>query len=210
MSDTDSFFREVSEEVERDRMNRQLKKWGPYIGALLLVIVGGAATWNWMQGEERRAREEIGRMLLSADPLVIQDNAETLSGGARVLAELRLADIELAANNIEEALRRYNAVATNPDASPAFADLAALRVLRLRAVQEPAADLLPLIDPLTAPDRPYRLLALELRAVLLLNDGQRNDAHADLRAILADPARTGNLQGRAEQLLRASGGDRAE
>ncbi|MEM9043375.1 MAG: tetratricopeptide repeat protein [Pseudomonadota bacterium] len=206
MSDTDSFIREVNEEIERDRMNRMLKKWGPYIAVLIILIVGAAAAWNWKQEQDRQAREEIGRVLLSADPLVIEDNQDALTGGAAILGHLRLAEIEVAAGNVEAALRHYNAVAENPEASLAFADLAALRILRLRAVQEPPKDLLALIDPLTGPERPYRLLALELRAVLLLNDDQVNDAHADLRAIMADPERTGNLQARAEQLLRASGG----
>ena len=210
MSDTDSFIREVNEEVERDRLNRQLKKWGPFVAIGILLIVGAAAAWNWKQDQDRVAREDVGRILLSADPLVIQDNADSLSGGAAILAELRLADVELNANNLEAALRHYNAVAENPDAPAVFSDLAALRILRIRAMQEPPSDLLALLDPLTAPDRPYRLLALELRAVLLLNDNQRNDAIADLRAILVDPERTGNLQARAEQLLRAMGASLTE
>ncbi|MEM1275496.1 MAG: tetratricopeptide repeat protein [Pseudomonadota bacterium] len=206
MSDTDSFIREVNEEIERDRMNRMLRKWGPFVALGILLIVGAAAAWNWKQDQDRQAREDVGRILLSADPLEIQDNQDLLTGGAAILGQLRLAEIELSENNIEAALRHYDAVANNPEAAPAYADLAALRILRLRAVQEPPSDLLPLVDPLTEPERPYRLLALELRAVLLLNDGQVNDAHADLRAIITDPERTGNLQGRAQQLLRASGG----
>lgn len=205
-SDTDGFFREVSEEVARDRMNRQFKKWAPWIGAGVIAVTAGAAGWSWQLDRDRRAEEEIGRILLSDDPSAIRNYADSPTGGGAILARLHLAGIEAEAGNADRALLHYESIAEDPAAPPAYADLAALRALRLRAVREPAAALLPSLDPLTAPGRGYRLLALELRAVLLLNDDRRGDALADLRAILADPERTGNLHARVEQLLLAVGG----
>ncbi|MBY8978111.1 tetratricopeptide repeat protein [Rhodobacteraceae bacterium NNCM2] len=210
MSDSDSFIREVTEEVERDRMNRRLKKYGPYVVAGVLLIVGAAAAWNWKQDQDRLAQDERGLLLLSADPEMAIENIDQLSPGAAVLAELRLADTLAARGDTQAAIEHFDKVAATPGAEDVYADLASLRALRLRAIEGAPDELIAEIDPLTAEGRPYRLLALELRAVLLLNAGKTEEAQADMKAILNDPDRTGNLDARVEQLLLASGGQREE
>lgn len=210
MSDSDSFFREVTEEVERDRMNRRLKKYGPYIAAVVLVIVAAAAAWNWKKDQDRRSAEDRGLLLLSADPGAAVESSGELSAGAIMLAKMRAADAAAAAGDTPGAVDLFSKIAETPGAEPAFADLAALRALRLRALDQPPEEVIALLGPLTQDGRPYRLLALELRAALLLNAGKTDEAQADMRVILDDPDRTGNLDARVEQLLLSSGGQRGE
>lgn len=210
MSDTDSFIREVTEEVERDRMNRQLRKWGPVIGIALLLLVGAAAAWQWKQDQDRAAQEAVGMLLLSADPEAAASQAGALPEGAALLSRFRLAEAHIQREELAEAIALFEDIAATPAKSAAYTDLAALRALRLRAQSDPSADVIAGLDPLALPGRPYRLLVMELRAALLLNAGQTEAAHADMNAILDDPDRTGNLQARVEQLLVASGGVRDE
>ncbi|MEM7505475.1 MAG: tetratricopeptide repeat protein [Pseudomonadota bacterium] len=213
MSESDSFIREVTEEVERDRMNRQLKKWGPWIAALILAIVGGVAAWDWQKAQDRAAAEEIGRILLSADlidPEAATEARSVLSGPPAILAELRLAEAQFGSGDTEAAIATYLAVSENPEASIAYRDLAALRAARLQAVAGDAAEVLAAIEPLTGTDRPYRLLAMELKAGLMLNQGETDAAHALMREILDDPTRPGGLDLRLRELLQASGGSVSE
>jgi len=93
----------------------------------------------------------------------------------------------------------------DPAADPAFGDLAKLAAIRLEARAAPA-EAIERLAPLVAEGAPYRLLALELRAVLRLSLGEIAAAHDDLGAVLDDPARTGGLDARARALLEASGG----
>ncbi|MEM7177395.1 MAG: hypothetical protein AAGD47_00560 [Pseudomonadota bacterium] len=210
MSDSDSFFREVTEEVERDRMNRRLKKYGPYLAGVILLVVAAAAAWNWKKDQDRLAAEDRGLLLLSADPDAAVESAEVLSTGAAMLAEMRAADAAAASGNMADAVAKYDKVARTPGAEPVYADLAALRGLRLRAPSEPPEAIIALLTPLAETGRPYRLLALELRAALLMNAGKIEEAQDDMRAILDDPARTGNLDARIQQLFLSSGGNRGE
>ncbi|MEM6932828.1 MAG: hypothetical protein AAF526_04500 [Pseudomonadota bacterium] len=210
MSDSDSFIREVTEEVERDRMNRQLKKWGPVGAVVILLAVGAAAAWQWQQDQERKAAEAVGLLLLDADPQAAAASLDELPDGAKVLARMRLAESYIEQGNREDAIVIYKAIAKTSGLDPAYADLASLRSLRLRALTDTPDEVISDLDPLIAEDRPYRLLAMELRAVLLLNAGRADAAHADMNAILDDPDQTGNLRARVEQLLVASGGTRAE
>ncbi|MEM7236584.1 MAG: hypothetical protein AAF501_01990 [Pseudomonadota bacterium] len=210
MSDTDSFIREVTEEVERDRMNRQLKKWGPVIGGVLLLVIGAAAAWQWQQDQNRQAADAVGLLLLDADPQAAASDLETLPDGAKILARMRLAESYIEQGNTADAIAIYKAVAGTSGLAPAYSDLAALRSIRLRATTDAPVAVIADLEPLIADGRPYRLLAMELRAALRLNAGQTEAAHADLNAILDDPDRTSNLEARVEQLLVASGGVREE
>ena len=45
MSNPDSFIREVTEEVRRDRLYGYVRRYG-WIAALLVLLVVGGAAWN--------------------------------------------------------------------------------------------------------------------------------------------------------------------
>ena len=211
MSDSDSFIREVTEEVRQDRMIRYWKRYGPYVLGAIVLIVATAAGWAWMEDQARQQARETGGAFLSAEPGDLDAATrlvETVEGPATVIAQLRRAASLAAAGQTDAAIGAYRTVAGQSAATRAYADHAALQAARLEAPTLPTEDALVLVDPLVAPDAPYRLLALELRAALLLNAGRVEDAHADLNAILSAPTRTAALDGRAQALLAATGGAR--
>ena len=45
MSDTDSFLQEVSEELRRDKLYRNIRKYG-WVAILLVILIVGAATYR--------------------------------------------------------------------------------------------------------------------------------------------------------------------
>ena len=208
MSDTDSFIREVTEEVRQDRMLRYWKRYGPWVIGAIVLVVAAAALWSWQQ--ERRAAEarERGAAFLAAPPADVEAAArlvETAEGPSGRVAALRHAGALAASGETEAAITAYGRVAGDPAAGALLRDLAGLAAIRLEARRDPAAAI-DRLAPLAAEGAPFRLLALELRAVLQLTIGDTDAAHADLSAILADPARTGGLDARARALLEASGG----
>lgn len=210
MSDSDSFIREVTEEVDRDRMNRQLKRWAPYIAGALIVIVGLAAAWNWKQAQDRAAAEEIGRILLSPDlgeTAGAERALEALDGPPEMLARFRLAEVQLGAGDREGALQTYDAIAARGDVERAYTDLAALQAARIAAVTQSADAVFARLEPLEAEGAPYRLMALELKAVLLLNNGSAEAGHDLMRQIMADPESTQTLSDRMRQILISTGGE---
>ena len=213
MSESDSFIREVTEEVERDRMNRQVKKWGPWIGAGVLALVGLAGAWQWQQDRDRQAAEELGRILLSEDLEQTETAAnarDLVTGPPAVFADMRIAAAQIAEGDPEAAIETYRAIAGRGDIDPAYGDLAALRAARLAAVSGDPAEVIAMLDPLTAEGRPYRVLARELRAVLLLNTGETETALGEFRALLTDPDSPAGLTVRVRDLLRATGQDAEE
>ncbi len=209
MSESDSFIQEVSEEVRRDRMFKLWKKWGPLVLGAVVIVVGAAALWSWNTAQERTAAEERGAALLAADmdaPDTRQALIERLEPPAQIVAEFAVAAELGQAGDTAEAARRYRAVAARGDIDEHYRQLALLQAVRVEAeTAEPTAavaELAPLIE-----ESPYALLARELAAALHLRAGDREAAHAELQAILADPRATASLRLRAQEMLTASGGE---
>jgi hypothetical protein len=209
LSESDSFIHEVTEEVRQDRMFALWKKWGPYVLAALVLIVGAAALWSWNNARERNEAEARGAALLApdADPQTLIDSLEP---PARIVAEFAAAAELGRSGDPAEAARSYRGIAARGDIAEHYRQLALLQAVRLEAAQpgseaDPSAalaELAPLIE-----DSPYALLARELAAALHLEAGDREAAHAELQAILADPLATSSLRLRAQEMLTASGGE---
>ncbi|MEO1600941.1 MAG: hypothetical protein AAFU49_10805 [Pseudomonadota bacterium] len=203
MSETDSFIREVSEEVQQDRMFALWKRYGPYVIGGITAIVAASAALNWLAWQEREAAAARGGAFLSAEPTVEGRSAlvEALEGPAVPVAQLQLAAIQADNGETDAAIETYRQVAATPGLKRAYSDLAALHAARLEAptLAPDAAEAL--LAPMLEENAPYRLLALELRAVLRLNANNQDAARADLETILADPGLTRGLNARAQQLL---------
>ncbi len=210
MSDSDSFIREVSEEVRRDRMFRLWKKYGPWVIAAIVLVIAGAAALNWWQHHQRETARELGGAFLGTDIASVADQErllERVDGAAEPLARLRLAAAHAESGNAGEAARLYREIAGNSGLDPAFADLARLQAVRLDLPDMAPSEAVAELEPLAAEGAPYRLLALELRATAHLEAGNAEAAHADLRRILESQEATRDITERAAALLVASGGE---
>ena len=87
MSDTDSFLQEVSEELRRDKLYRNMRKYG-WIGLLLVVIIVGGAAYREYQKSQAAGRDGTGKdeargrgqPLPSCDPLRHRQAAARTTG----------------------------------------------------------------------------------------------------------------------------------
>jgi hypothetical protein len=210
VSETDSFIQEVTDEVRQDRMFRLWKRYGPYAVAGVVGVVAISAGLSWMKHREVQKARETGGAFLAADIASVEDQ-ETLIGSvdgpAEVIARLRLAAAKATAGDVQAAAVLYREVAGEAGLDPAYADLARLQAVRVGAAAMDPAEAIGELEPLTAEGAPYRLLALELRAILRLNSGDVEAAHADLSAIMLDPQATRASSERAVALLLSSGGE---
>ena len=66
MSDTDSFLQEVSEELRRDRLYRNMRKYG-WIAILVVIVIVGAATYReYLKSQVKTKAELFGTSIIDA------------------------------------------------------------------------------------------------------------------------------------------------
>lgn len=206
-------FQEVDEELRQERAATLWKKYGPYVIAAAVAIVlavGGHRFWREYQETQRieaSERYQAAVEQIESDPASALDALAAIAAdgdaGYAALAALRGAALAVEQGDRETAVRIYGDLARDT-ATPAPLDgLAAyLSVLHRVGHAEPDA-LLAAIAPLADGNGPWAPLALELRAVLLLESGDVAGAR-EVLAALSDVAETPqSLRARAAELLRA-------
>ena len=206
-------FDEVDEDVRRERMQESAKKYGPIVGfVVVLVIAGVAGTTLWREHQANKAAE-AGNAYLAAGALLAEDKAaeaatafaaipDDSGDGYAALARMREAEAHEKAGNRAAALQALHAVEAL-EAPERYKELAKLLALGLRSYNEDAATLLPLVDPLSAPGRPWSALANEYAAMLEWKLGKLDAAKARLQAISADTSAPMGLRTRADAALTA-------
>jgi len=215
VSDTDSFIDEVTEEVRRDRLFAALRRHG-WIGITAVVlIVGGAAWFEWQKSRARAAAEAFGDAVIAAagqadGPARLAALDAVPAGGNRAaVAAFITAGEALAAGSRDDAQARLAAVAADVTVDPAYRQLAELKALIIAGAQMPAADRDAVLERLAAPGQALRPLAMEQQALARLEAGDDEGALALARQILAEPEVTQGLRRRVSQLIILLGGDPA-
>lgn len=206
-------FDEVDEDVRRERMQQAAKKYGPIVGFfVVLVIAGVAGTTLWREYQANQAAA-AGDAYLAAGALLADDKAQEAatafaaipdeaSDGYAALARMREAEAHEKAGDRKAALQALYAV-ESLETPERYKELATLLALGLRSYEEDPATLLPLVEPLTAADRPWRALANEYAAMLEWKLGKLDAAKARLEAISADTTAPIGLRTRADAALTA-------
>ncbi|MEM9754539.1 MAG: tetratricopeptide repeat protein [Pseudomonadota bacterium] len=206
MANSDSFINEVTEEVRRDRLFGFLRKWAWAISLVIVLIVGAAAFFEVRRAQTEAAAQQFGDAVLAA--LDAEDPADRLAAlaeiapegpGAEMLLALLLADQEAQTGEREAAANRLRAMAERSDLPQRYRDLAALKahVLAPRS----GADEIAMLDRMSQPGAPYRALAIELQAYLLISEGDAEGGVSLLEEILIDPTATPSLRQRASQAI---------
>ena len=210
MSNNESFIDEVTEEVRRDKLFAMFRRYG-WIGVLLVVgIVGGAAWSEWQKAQATAQAEGFGDAVTAALTLETPEariaalKAVPLAGDQAGLLQLMLASDPT--KDRASALAALDAVVADTTLDSSYRDLAVLRHTILIGADAPLADRRTALEGITAPGRPYRTLALEQLAYLLIEEGKTPQAIDALRALTKDQDASAGLRARAEQVILALGG----
>ncbi|MPZ11198.1 MAG: tetratricopeptide repeat protein [Kiloniellaceae bacterium] len=205
-------FKEVEEDLRRDKAADWWKRNSLYIYATAAVVVLGVAGYQgWrsydekLRGEQSDSYAEALRLIESGDQAQARQILEALSdpagSGYPLLAALSEANLAAEMGDTATAERIWGELAGNGSASPAVSDLGTLYAVMRRMNDGDAAALRGELRPLTAPDGPYRFTALELLAALALRQGDTAAAREHLTAITDDPAAPAGSRSRAAELL---------
>lgn len=211
MSNPDSFIEEVTEEVRRDRLFALFRKYG-WIGLVVVLgIVGGAGWTEWRKLQDAARAQAFGDAVLEAlDLSSTEDRVAALQavpadGEQSAILQLLLASDPTA--DRAGTLAALERLANDASQPASYRDLAVLRRVVVAGTEMPLADRRAALDPIAAPGRPYRAMALEQLAYLLIEEGKTEEAITALTALLSDQEAPGGVKTRAGEMIVALGGE---
>ena len=188
-------FREVEEEVRRERFEQLWKQYGDYVIAAVALVVIAIAGFELWQRYETNQRIKASETLIAA-----QDMAESgdftranpafaivvkdAPSGYAEMARLSEAGALVRAGRRDGAVQIYKSVAAD-DSGP-LRGAALIRAGWASVEDTPRHDLETLLAPLTDPGNPWRHAANEILAFSDYRSGAITDAQKEFQAIADD------------------------
>ena len=207
----ESLFREVDEEVRRQKLQDLWKRWGNlFIAVSIAVILVVAGYKGWQYWEQRQA-ERAARTYFAAVALAEQGKAEEASRqfaalaagsheGYGALARMNLAAELAASGKVDEAVKAYDQIATSPKFDRNLKNAARIRAAFLVVDRASLEDIAKRVSDLNAPNNIWRNEAREILALAAYKAGDYGEADRLMNEILSDPDTPPNLRERAQLL----------
>ncbi len=210
MSNPESFIDEVTEEVRRDRLFGLYRRYG-WIGLVVIAgIVGGTAWVEWQSSRDRARAQGFGDAVIEAlDTGSAEDRRAALAAvpsDGRQSAVLAMIEASDPSQDKAASLAALDRVIADGSAPAEWHDLAVLRRATVAGTDQPLAERRAALEPIAQAGRPYRALAAEQLAFLLIEEGQTEAAIAALTALTSAEDASGALRARAAQVVTALGG----
>lgn len=206
-------FREIDEDLRRDRMQELWRRYANlvYAGAALIVLVAGGISY-WRYYQEQQAQDLAARYT-AADNLAQDDQAkgtaalEVLAAqgesGYRLVARFRAAALKVKSGDKAAGLAAFRAIAADGGVDQEYRDLATLQAALAAVDDAPAADIIEPLKPLTIAPNPWRFTALEITALAQLRLGDRVAAQKTYQQIADDADAPQSLRTRATEIVAA-------
>jgi hypothetical protein len=213
----ESFFKEVDENLRRDRMHDFAKSYGKWliVGVVLfLVAVGGWLYWQDRQKRQAAAQSEelsaIFTQIGTGNPASAKPRLQALEGAdndmLRATALLTSAAVALEANDRTTALSKYRALSTG-DFPDTYQQLGLLRATTMEFDTIKPEVVIARMQPLAKAGEPWFGTAGELMAMAYLKQGNRQAAAKLFAEIASDASVPNSLRSRAVQISGTLGVD---
>ncbi len=210
MSNPDSFIDEVTEEVRRDRLFGLFRRYGWIAGLVVLGLVGGTAWTEWSKSRDAARAQAFGDALIDAlDNGTPAERREALAAIPTDGAQTALLQLIIASDPEEDrasTLAALEKVGADATLTPAYRDLAVLRRVLVGGSDIALVDRRSALQGIALAGRPYRTLAEELLAYLLVEEGKTDEAIAAMTTLAQDQEASGPLKARLGQMVTALGG----
>ncbi|MGL4323556.1 MAG: tetratricopeptide repeat protein [Beijerinckiaceae bacterium] len=201
-------FRELDEDMRRERMEKAWAKYGNVIIGLALLIVVGVAGWRGYQYFQTQAAQTAGAAYDKALQLARDGKHEEAekafaalgndtAAGYRALARFRMA-AEAAQRDPASGIAAWKTLTEDASLGPVWQDLAKLRGAMLAADTVSYDQLRAEMESLTAPTNAWRNSARELLGVAALKANKMDEAGKWFDLMVIDKDTPSAMRQRAE------------
>ncbi len=207
-------FREVEEDVRREKAQKFWRTWGNYVIALGVLIFVGIGGWQLWQRHDQQEREKIATQFIAAQRITsprdaasaMSDLSKDAGKGYGLVARLAQANAMVTAGQQKDAVDLYKQIAK--DDSGTIGMVARLRAAWVTADTATRSELAELLAPLNQPGSAWRENALEVLAYADYRAMDMKSAQAKYSELAVDPEAPDALRARAKAMtayLKAGG-----
>ncbi len=203
-------FREVDEDLRRDRAEHLFKKYGGAMIAAVVLIVAGTGGYSFWRHWQAQKKEEQTAALVTAIAQSAQgpekgvEALAAFAGSANpslaAIAQFNAAALMIRQGKPAEAATVYDGIAGNGSVPAEYRDLATLMAVMQRTDGDDPAQLTAKLQPLTADGSPWRFTARELTAVLAVRAGDTEKARTLFKQLADDQQAPSGVRSRAADL----------
>ena len=204
------FINEVQEELRKDDYNRWLRRYGPFLAAATVGVVGAVAVLEWNKARNEREARALSVAytdasdLLSSDPAAAEAAflavADDTDSGYRGLSLMRAGAIALERGERTDAVRYFDRAAESFD-RPRHKHLAALKAAYILADEGLYDDATVRLEGLTERGAPFEYLARELVGYAALARDDMDSARREFTFLSTIPGVPATIAERATQSL---------
>lgn len=216
---SESFIREVDENLRRSQAENFFKRWGKWLIAAVVLFLAAVAAFLYWQDRQRAAAAQQSEQLMSAlDDITsgrtgkpVEQKLATIAAEAPEevagLAQLTTAALALQNGDRAKALASYKAVAEDKGQPDSIRTAALLRQTSLEFDQLAPDQVIARLQPYAQPGNPWFGSAGELTAMAMLKGNRRSEAGRLFAQIAADKGVPGSIRSRAVQIAGSLGVD---
>ena len=195
MVESESFIKEVSEEVKRDRLFKALNKFKLPLFGLIILLIGAVGGYEYYKYDKKSRSQKNGELLVSALEN-LKNSGQTITEKTdnkfvSVLIKLNEAKYFEKKGDINSAAATYNYIIKNFGDKKFFNHYSKFQLYLMDPAESPS-DLkkIEVLDELSAPDGPMKLLALEQKLYVYVKINDLENVKLLVSLILSDQAIT--------------------
>ena len=213
---SETFAREVDENLRRDQMRDFFKAYGSWlIGVVVLFLVASAGFIWWQQHQAQRAEGEVEQLAqiykdigsgdTSAAPQELDTLSKSGSKAVRASALFTRAALALQQNDSKAAVGIYNSIASDSSLPQPYRDAALIRQTAVQFDDLKPEQVIARLEPLTKPGEPWFGTAGEMTALAMMKQGKNQEAGQLFATIAKDQGVPEPIRNRAAEVASSLG-----
>jgi len=218
---SETFLREVDENLRRDQLRDFFKKNGSllFVAVILFLVASGGFIW-WKQHQAERSEaqveklasiyQDIGKGNSSQAPQQLDELSKSGSKAVRASALFARAALALQQNDTRLATATYKSIAADSGLPAPYRDVALIRQTALEFDQLQPQEVISRLEPLAKPGEPWFGTAGEMTALAMIKQNKRQEAAQLFAAIARDKGVPDTIRARAMQVAGSLGVDASD
>ena len=206
-------FSEIDEDLRRDRLDKLWQRYrGWIIGAAVGIIAATAAGVAWRDYQQTQYAqlalrysdaERLAKTDATKATTAFEAIAADSSNGYNAMARVRAAALKAQGADKAGGVAGLKAIAADSNVDEPYRSLAQILAAEYGIDDEPPADIIAKLQPLTAPPSPWRFSALELTALAQLKSGDKPGAIKSYKQLADDLEAPQSMRARATEIIAA-------